>query len=380
MIVSKNINLIEKSFQPILILLHITGLESLPHNRFSEKNCYRNFVLKSLQYLFRILQSVAVISRIISSTLLFDNKLHMVLFILALLQIIVNLQTRKSRKQIYLVLKTLRTCTQKLHCFQEGRKFQTSIFAYFVITFGLCFVYIISYFYSSEGQVFKKHIMLSQYASQEVKQFFIFVPEILMITTPLLSALLFISLTGYYGFVCFYAKFLFNRIEEKIKDLRKDCSCMSIIHTYVELTTVLESLDEFFSFSAFIIVLSSLAGLFYVNFGIHLNCVADVLHFLAAEIWFSIFVCMVILPASTANSALLDAKEAIYSLPGKVPQHYYDLEVLIRSDCMRDVSLTLWKIYKIDQSLILSALGTLMTYGMLLATMGNAVKSNPPQA
>ncbi|GFR03776.1 uncharacterized protein TNCT_428791 [Trichonephila clavata] len=165
-----------------------------------------------------------------------------------------------------------------------------------------------------------------------------------------------------------------------MKHLRKDCSCTSIILTYVELTTVLESLDDYLSFSAFVIVLSSLAVLFYVNFGIHFNCVADVLHFLAAKIWFSIFVCMVILSASTANSASLAAKEAIYSLPGKILQYYYKLEVLIRSDCMRDVSLTLWKIYKIDQSLILSALGTLMTYGMLLATMGNSVKSDPPQA
>ncbi|GFV29882.1 uncharacterized protein TNCV_2083471 [Trichonephila clavipes] len=155
---------------------------------------------------------------------------------------------------------------------------------------------------------------------------------------------------------------------------------MPIIHTYVELTTLMKSLDDYLSFSAFVIVLSSLAGLFYVNFGIHFNRVGDVLHFIVAEIWFSILVCMIILSASAANRASLTAKEAIYSLPGRIPRYYYELEMIIRSECIQDVSLTLWKIYKIDRSLILSALGTLITYGMLLVTIGNTIKSKPQQA
>ncbi|GFY73206.1 uncharacterized protein TNIN_68961 [Trichonephila inaurata madagascariensis] len=155
---------------------------------------------------------------------------------------------------------------------------------------------------------------------------------------------------------------------------------MPIIHAYVDLTSLMISLDDYLSFSAFVIVLSSLSGLFYVNFGIHFLCVGDVLHFLAAEIWFSILVCMIILSASAANRASLAAKEAIYSLPGRIPRYYYELEVIIRSECMRDVSLTLWKIYEIDRSLILSALGTLITYGMLLVTMGSTIKSKPQEA
>ncbi|GFQ95776.1 uncharacterized protein TNCT_205271 [Trichonephila clavata] len=379
MIMNKHINLIKRSFQPILILLHITGLESLPHEVFS-KNSFLNFVLKCLQYLFSILECVAVASQLIASALLLNNKVHWVLFILVLLEIIANLQTRKSRKQIHLILMTLQKCTQKLQCFQDGRKFRTSIFAYFAVMFGLNISYIMSYFYSSEGIVFKTSMKNSQFASQEVKQFFIFVPEILSVAFPALTALVFISLTGYYGFVCFYAKFLFNRIEEKIKNLSKDCSCMPIIDTYVELTTLLKSLDDYLSFSAFVIVVSSLAGLFYVNFGINFLYVGDVIHFLSAEIWFSTLVCMIILSASAVNSASLAAKEAIYSLPGKIPRYYYELDVIIRSDCMRDVSLNLWKIYKIDRSLLLSALGTLITYGMLLVTMGSTIKSKPPQA
>ncbi|GFY78588.1 hypothetical protein TNIN_182751 [Trichonephila inaurata madagascariensis] len=110
---------------------------------------------------------------------------------------------------------------------------------------------------------------------------------------------------------------------------------MPIIPTYVELTTLLKSLDDNLSFSAFVIVLSSLAGLSYVNFGIHFHCVGDVLHFLTAEIWFSVLVFMIILSASAANSASKAAKEAIYSLPGKMPRYYHELEVIIRSDCIQ---------------------------------------------
>ncbi|GFX53056.1 hypothetical protein TNCV_1655151 [Trichonephila clavipes] len=79
---------------------------------------------------------------------------------------------------------------------------------------------------------------------------------------------------------------------------------------------------------------------------------------------------MLILPASAANSAFIAAKEAVQSLPWKIPQYHTKLKVIIRSECMADISLTLWKTYKIKRSLIFSALGTLVTYGMLLATLG----------
>ncbi|GFY38934.1 uncharacterized protein TNIN_41331 [Trichonephila inaurata madagascariensis] len=128
-------------------------------------------------------------------------------------------------------------------------------------------------------------------------------------------------------------------------------------------------LDDYLSFSAFVVVLSAMFGLFFINFNI-IFLSDDYLHAFFGEIGILVPVCMVILSASAANQAFFTAKEALQSLPWKIPQYRDKLKEMIRSECMRSVSLTLWKIYKIERSLIFSAMGTLVTYGMLMATLG----------
>ncbi|GFX63653.1 uncharacterized protein TNCV_2824391 [Trichonephila clavipes] len=136
-----------------------------------------------------------------------------------------------------------------------------------------------------------------------------------------------------------------------------------------ELKNIMKSLEDYLCFSEFVIVLSALLRLFFINYEL-IFVSGDYLHAFFGEILFIASVCMIILPASAANIAFSLAKEAVQSLPWKISQYYTNLKVIIRSECSRDVSLTLWKVYKIKRSLILSAMGTLATYGMLLATQG----------
>ncbi|GFR13595.1 uncharacterized protein TNCT_498721 [Trichonephila clavata] len=97
---------------------------------------------------------------------------------------------------------------------------------------------------------------------------------------------------------------------------------------------------------------------------------AHYLSCIAGEIFQCSIIGMVILSASSVNKAADVAKEAVLSLPGRIPQYYNELKVILRKDCKQNVCLTLWKLYKIDRSLILCALGVLMNYGFLIATLG----------
>ncbi|GFR06287.1 uncharacterized protein TNCT_60321 [Trichonephila clavata] len=232
----------------------------------------------------------------------------------------------------------------------------------------ITFAYTISSFYGKERIHLRYLIENSRYASQELRKYFIFIPEMMIILDSITSALVFIPLTGYYGFVCLYAKFLFNSVEKRVRDLNKHCSWIPIIHSYIELIALIKSLDDYLSFSAFIIVLSGMVGLFYVNFGITYFSLGSSPYNLPLQIWFSALVCMVILSAAASNRAQLAAKEAIHSLPSKIPRYYFKLET-IRGKYVGDALLTLWKIYNIDRSLFLSAIGTLLTYGMLFVTI-----------
>ncbi|GFW48162.1 hypothetical protein TNCV_1614231 [Trichonephila clavipes] len=193
MVMKKRINAIEKSFLSVLLLLHITGLEDYPNGVFLKKTGLRRIIWKIPKYLFRLLQCLAILTEALYLVMLPEKKKAIAVFILVLLQLIVNLQTWRSH------------------------------------------------------------------------------------------------------------------------------------------------------------------GYLYAFFG---------------EIGIPVPVCLVILSASAANQAFFTAKEALQSLPWKIPQYRDKLKEMIRSQCMRSASLTLWKVYKIEPSLILSAMGTLVTYGMLMATLG----------
>ncbi|GFR16030.1 uncharacterized protein TNCT_440011 [Trichonephila clavata] len=79
------------------------------------------------------------------------------------------------------------------------------------------------------------------------------------------------------------------------------------------------------------------------------------------------------LPASSANKAGKDARDIILSLPGWFPQHHRKLKLAVRRKFKQtEYSLTLWKTYLINRSMLISALGTLVTYGIIIATFGSA--------
>ncbi|GFQ96647.1 hypothetical protein TNCT_143441 [Trichonephila clavata] len=96
---------------------------------------------------------------------------------------------------------------------------------------------------------------------------------------------------------------------------------------------------------------------------------------MTAELFHCSIIGMVIISAADANTAADVAKEAVMSLPGKIPQYYNELKIILRKDCKQNVCLTLWKMYKIDKSLIIYVLGVLMNYGILIATLGNLMYS-----
>ncbi|GBN67623.1 hypothetical protein AVEN_158657-1 [Araneus ventricosus] len=93
--------------------------------------------------------------------------------------------------------------------------------------------------------------------------------------------------------------------------------------------------------------------------------------FLAFEILQNfILLLMVLLPAASVNEAAKAARDVVISLPSWYPNNYRPLKLHIRRHFMQELSLTLWKIYRIDKPLVISALGSLLSYGILVGTLG----------
>ncbi|GIY03041.1 uncharacterized protein CDAR_511441 [Caerostris darwini] len=81
-------------------------------------------------------------------------------------------------------------------------------------------------------------------------------------------------------------------------------------------------------------------------------------------------------PAAAANQAAAMARERVLSLSVWFPKRYSIIKMHVRRKCMHKTALTLWKIYRIDKSLLISAIGTLISYGILVGTLGSVQNSN----
>ncbi|GFU06047.1 uncharacterized protein NPIL_164591 [Nephila pilipes] len=123
-----------------------------------------------------------------------------------------------------------------------------------------------------------------------------------------------------------------------------------------------------------------MAGLFWTGFSLAFSLKNDYQSYaclFGATLFYSCVLLLVFLPAAVANQSAEDAKDVIISLPGWFPQHYNELKIYVRKKFkQRKSKFTLWKIYKIDKSLIISTLGTLLSYGFLIGTLGTVQNTN----
>ncbi|GIY88588.1 uncharacterized protein CEXT_663661 [Caerostris extrusa] len=111
---------------------------------------------------------------------------------------------------------------------------------------------------------------------------------------------------------------------------------------------------------AFILYVSNVSGIF------------DAIGF----IQYFVLLLIILPPAAAVNQAAATARETVLSLPGWFPKQYSTIKVHVRRKFMHKTALTLWKIYRIDKSLLISAIGSLISYGILVGTLGSVQNSN----
>ncbi|GFS75888.1 uncharacterized protein NPIL_172201 [Nephila pilipes] len=130
--------------------------------------------------------------------------------------------------------------------------------------------------------------------------------------------------------------------------------------------------NEFLPYPAFIIVLCDMSALFAFSYSVAFYPSNDIgTHFLLIYgiIQNVMTLLFLMIPGSGCNRALNQAQETINSLPGWLPQHRKVLKMYIRQRHSKTFPLTLWNIYVIDESLLISTFGTVLTYGFLVGNI-----------
>ncbi|GBN70144.1 hypothetical protein AVEN_6371-1 [Araneus ventricosus] len=172
--------------------------------------------------------------------------------------------------------------------------------------------------------------------------------------------------------MCLSIQFNFQRLLRQFKDkyFVEDVKILLRVHDRSLKRLIL--LEKEFSFPAFLTALMALMGIFAngykmvfhtygsPEYAIPLICclIFHVSHFL-----------FLIIVASVTNEAAQEIGRFVHSLPFRFPA-YPDLKAMCELQLNRRCGLTLWKIYTVDRSLVIASLGTLLTYGILIGTLG----------
>ncbi|GIX92204.1 hypothetical protein CDAR_262141 [Caerostris darwini] len=79
---------------------------------------------------------------------------------------------------------------------------------------------------------------------------------------------------------------------------------------------------------------------------------------------------LLMISAAATNELAERAKQAAQRLSCGIAKRDKDSAARLKTDLLLENRLTLWKIYIFSRSLIITSFGTLLTYGILLGTLG----------
>ncbi|GFX73631.1 uncharacterized protein TNCV_1264001 [Trichonephila clavipes] len=352
-------------------------METLPFTETVRSCEFYTWIWKSPKYLFNFLLFLCTMVQAIFIFLSTETKEEFSIIALFLLQMIAHVSLFRSRQHIIQLLNRISGIFKVLHwkCSRKNVIIPMSIYciAINVIAFLLGAIYYISRLTVLAHQ----QVRNSTNVDDNFKRYFLIALDIKNVTTPFVLGSLNSAFSCYYCFVSYYMSLLFSEFISKSKGLIAKEDYHSILYVYHELTDILTYMDDFLSYPMFIHVLGNMAGLFWSSYAIIFIPTDDILAYIYLIVPFLLywmFLLIKILPANSANKAAKNARDIILSLPGWFPQHHRKLKLAVRrkfKHTQTEYSLTLWKTYLINRSMLISALGTLFTYGIIIATFGS---------
>ncbi|GFT33507.1 uncharacterized protein NPIL_668931 [Nephila pilipes] len=372
-------NSVQKSFFPVLLLLHAIGMETLPIGKRLEQTHFERILWNVPKYLIGFLHFFLITFQSVNTLLVPDRKISISVLLVMLSQAFLNFRAYRSRKHFLIIVNKISNTSSLFSSVDKSRNLMTSVTVYCVLMILLLMSYGILLLYSSGYTFLQNGRDESEFMSKKLKEHFSILFHISVIIATAVSSLVFTSISVYYGLVSIYFSTLCGRLKLQVQNVKDSWDCGRVIYVYLKIREIVESLEHFMCSLAFVIVVSTMTGLFHMGYSMIFiskdGCI-DYLCYLGGGLFHFSIIGTVLVSGSSANTGAEGAKEAVMSLPGIFPKWYNELKAILRKDCKQKPCLTLWKIYKIDRSLIITAMGVLMNYGILIATLGTVSRCN----
>ncbi|GIY38485.1 uncharacterized protein CDAR_39231 [Caerostris darwini] len=301
--------------------------------------------------------------------------------IVQFLRLVICICVFRSRARIRLLTKELYRISNMLNFYtiQKNKMLKICIWLYCLFVISMIVVFAVTFV--SSGMIAQEQNLLrsSKLVPVRFKEPAVVIINGWFIFTILAGNCVFATLPGYYCFVCCCMKQFFLHFVWKSKILIAHQDYQIILEIYKEMNETILCMDNDFSLSIMITVVDILANLFWFGYSFafppNVNSMTGIFVSIGFVQYF-ILLLITLTPAADVNQAAAMAREFVLSLPGWIPKRYSNIKVLIRRSFMRETALTMWNIYRIDNSLLISAVGTLISYGILIGTLGSVQSSN----
>ncbi|GBM03293.1 hypothetical protein AVEN_142575-1 [Araneus ventricosus] len=175
----------------------------------------------------------------------------------------------------------------------------------------------------------------------------------------------------FYSFTCRNIQIALSYLRNQIYKASSPEGLQKSIAVHEKILREMSIFDKHFSFSAFLSVLLTMTIIFRSSYKLAFQ--KDLLqnlklNMIASIIFYSSLQLTLMISASLTNEAV---EETRYVLQESLKKYRICVfEKLALKDEMEDKKLTLWNICVVSRSLIISSIGTLLNYGILLGTLG----------
>ncbi|GIY67916.1 hypothetical protein CDAR_619831 [Caerostris darwini] len=297
------------------------------------------------------------------------------------LQLWIYISVFQSRTRIRMLTEDLYRISNMLHAYtlQKKKMMKIHIWMYclFVIL-GMTFLEV-TFFRSGMIAYEQQELLDSEIIPAHLKEQ---LADLLYVTyafTILLANGFSAILPGYYCFACNCMKQFFLRFEMKSKVLIARHDYQRILEIYKEMNETMIMMDDLLSLPILVSVINILATLFWFGYSFAFlpndNKMLGIFT-VTGFVQYFVLLMMTLPPAAAANQAAATAREIVLSLPGWFPKRHSIIKSLVCRRFQPKTALTLGKMYRIDKSMLISAIATLISYGIVLGTLGSVQSSD----
>ncbi|GFS48584.1 uncharacterized protein NPIL_508891 [Nephila pilipes] len=177
----------------------------------------------------------------------------------------------------------------------------------------------------------------------------------------------------YYGLTCSFIRVLLRHLLDQV-----DGDCFpddpeNLFYAYENIARYVRNVDEQLSLPVFLAIFFTMTGLFWGGYRIafYPNMTKEyLLSLIIPQVFYFSVHLLIMVSASITNELANKAKCIMLCLPYRHPTQDPKKKYKFEKDLNQESCLTLWKIYVMDRSLVITSIGTLLTYGILLGTLG----------